>query len=103
MQAVYDPAAHPKLPLCTKLTHSAGCSTEPSISVHSLQVHAAMSTLLNLCLVGSRANTPAVLEALVSGLGASSLAARCRCAEVRFCCTLRCDHCSNPHGAMLSA
>ena len=56
-----------------------------SIESYMLQVHAAMSTLVNLCVTGSRANTPAVLDALVSGLEAGALSARCRCAEVRLC------------------
>ena len=43
-----------------------------------------MSTLGNLCGTGSAANIPVVLETLVRGLEAGSLAARCRCAEVRF-------------------
>lgn len=47
-----------------------------------LQVYAAMSTLGNLCMAGSHANIPAVLEVLVRGLDAGSLIARTHCAEV---------------------
>ena len=65
----------------SQMMPAAGLSIKP----HVLQVHAAMSTLVNLCVAGSRANTPAVLDALVSGLEAGALSARCRCAEVRLC------------------